>query len=175
MALRCLKNHGNGLKESVQVDIRIVQTKDFILLAQLNHQVQNLHYDIEPTIFKVYSQDEMAHLFQRVLTRGASKAYVAQIDQRPVGYILISEKHLEETEYRKSYRVLYIEQICVKREFKGKGIGKELVKYAKEYAKDKGIKRLEMDYWSKNESSGLFFRGQGFKNYNESLCFELDD
>lgn len=114
----------------------------------------------------------------KVLFDEASKdenvsAYIAYHEGGAAGYMLISKKDHLETPFTNSFTVIHIDQICVDGEFKGKGIGKALVEFAKEYAKKMDINRVEMNYWSKNENSGEFFRSQGFETFNERLAIKL--
>lgn len=156
------------------MEIEIIRTIDAQLLATLNRDVQQLHHDLEPEIFKPYSKDEVTHFFEMLLSDPCVSAYVAMIDHVPAAYILLKQVAVEENWFKYSHTVLHIDQICVEGSYKGKGIGKALVDYAKQIANDKNIKRIEMNYWSKNSNSGEFFRSQGFANYNERLFLSLE-
>lgn len=149
--------------------IDIVQTKDAYLLAKLNHDVQKLHHEIEPDIFKPYDEAQMAELFEKALSSDEVTGFVANVDGVPAGYMLLAHKVSDANGFKYRTETLHIDQICVENAYKGKGVGKCLVDYAKEIARAKGIKRLEMNYWSKNTNSGTFFRSQGFSNFNERL------
>ncbi|GAB6109814.1 GNAT family N-acetyltransferase [Fusibacter bizertensis] len=153
--------------------IEIIQTKDPLLLAKLNHDVQKLHHEIEPDIFKPYDETQMTALFEKALSSDEITGFVAKVDGVPAGYMLLAHKVSDANGFKYRTETLHIDQICVESAFKGKGIGKCLVDYAKEIARIKGIKRLEMNYWTKNTNSGEFFRSQGFSNYNERLSIEV--
>lgn len=151
----------------------IKRTEDSDLLAKLNRDVHKIHHCIEPEIFKPYSIENMKSLFHDMLKDDSISAYVSYIEDTPAGYIILQKKVLEENHFRYSHSVLHIDQICVETEFKGQGVGKALVDFAKDLAKEQDIKRIEMNYWSKNTNSGEFFRSQGFSNYNERLSIEI--
>lgn len=153
--------------------IEIVSTKDASLLARLNHDVQEIHHDIEPEIFKPFNLEDIETFFQKVLVNSSVEAYIATVDDTPAGYILIVENTTVENPFKYSCTTLHIDQICVESNYKGKGIGKALVDHAKQYAIEKQIKRIEMDYWTQNHNSGEFFRSQGFENYNERLFIDV--
>ena len=59
------------------------------------------------------------------------------------------------------------------KDYKGHGIGKQLIEKVKEFARDNNIRRVELDYWNKNEKAGQFFRSQGFKTFNERMYLEV--
>lgn len=153
--------------------IEIVSTKDANLLARLNHDVQEIHHDIEPEIFKPFNLDDIETFFQKVLVNSSVEAYIAMVDDVPAGYILLVENTTVENPFKYSCTTLHIDQICVESSYKGKGIGKALVDHAKRYAMEKQIKRIEMNYWTQNHNSGEFFRSQGFKNFNERLFINV--
>ncbi|MBN2794290.1 MAG: GNAT family N-acetyltransferase [Clostridia bacterium] len=153
--------------------IKILRTMDAGLLGILNHDVQEIHHEIEPGIFKAHSKEAMDALFQEYLKDENMSAYIAYDDEMPVGYILLEIKHSKETFFKYSYKALVIDQICIEAAYKGKGFGKALVDLAKDIAREENIKRIEMNYWTENKASGEFFRSQGFENYNERLAFTL--
>lgn len=155
------------------MSIKIIKTKDAALLAKLNEDVQRIHNNIEPDIFKPYSKKDSTMYFDELLKNKNISAYLAKYNEDIVGYILFSIKYNEENFIKKSYSVLYIDQICIEKNYKGNGIGKELVEFAKDYAKKMNIIRVEMNYWSKNSDSGEFFKRQGFETYNERLVIKV--
>ena len=57
------------------------------------------------------------------------KIFVAELDDQVVGYVMISERH---------GLPLRVNTIAVKKEFKRRGFGKELLKKSVEYAKSTG-------------------------------------
>lgn len=159
--------------EGITLSIRIEETKDSELLARLNHDVQELHTKIEPTIFKPYSKEGMTKFFEELLSDEMIQAYIAYWDDSPAGYILLSRRHYPETYFRHSYSAIYIEQICVERNFKGKKIGQKLIAVAKDYARQMDINRIELDYWSKNKNAGKFFASQGFEPFNSRMNIQI--
>ncbi len=156
------------------MNIKISRNNDPQLIARLNHDVQKLHHEIEPDIFKTFSLERMTNVFTKLLDDSSISAFVAFADETPAAYILFSEKYVEENDFKYGYSVLHIDQLCVDSPYKGRGIGKMLVDFAKQYAKDNNIKRVEMNYWTKNQNSGDFFRSQGFINFNERLFIDID-
>lgn len=153
--------------------IEIKKTSDTALLAILNHDVQELHHEIEADLFKPHSNDSMKEFFDELLINKNVSAYIAYYNEKAAAYMLLSKIEREENHYRKAYSYVNIEQICVEKDFKGKGVGKALVDFAKDYARELNITRLEMNYWVKNINSGEFFRSQGFETYNERLAIKI--
>lgn len=153
--------------------IQIFACRDSGLLAKLNREIQELHVGIEPEIFKRHSEVEMEKLFAEVLERENTYGYVAFWDDDPAGYVLLSLREYPETPFKYAYTVVYIEQICVLQKFRGQKIGNLLMEQVKTLARERGIHRVELDFWFKNENAGQFFRSRGFQTYNERMYLKV--
>jgi len=152
--------------------MEIKRSSDPSLLASLNEEVQNLHHKIQPKIFKPFSLDAMTEFFKTYLQDDSTKAFIAY-DDEPMGYIVLTIRESDEDSFTYATRTLNIDQICIKKEFRKRGIGKALVDFAKAYAEDLDVQRIEMSFWTDNENSGQFFSQQGFKKYQERMSYIL--
>jgi len=56
----------------------------------------------------------------------------------------------------------YVHRLCVARNRKGEGIGRELLRYAEEYVRSKGKVRLRLDCMADNPSLNSYYVGLGF-------------
>ncbi len=83
------------------------------------------------------------------------------------------KRNYPETSYMKKHSAIHLEHVCVESKYKGKGIGKALIDFVKEFAKENNVNRIELDYWSGNKNAGEFFESQGFSTYNEKMCIKL--
>ena len=153
--------------------IKIKKTTDTLLLSKLNHDVQEIHNKIEPDIFKPHSTEDMKIFFDTILKREIYSAYVVFYDEDPAGYMIILQRNYSDTQYGKKHSAIHIEHICVESKYKGKGIGKALIDFVKEIAKESSVDRIELDYWTGNKNAGEFFKSQGFETYNEKMCIKL--
>jgi len=151
------------------MNIRIEKTIDSRLLAKLNHDVQELHNRIEPDIYKPHDEEGIKKFFDSFLTKDNVFAYIAYFGDIPAGYIVLIKRNYPEGPFTKTHSSIHIDQICVENKFKGKGIGKALIGFTTQFAKDNGINRIELDFWTKNKNAGEFFKSQGFETYNEKM------
>lgn len=148
------------------MDITIEHTKDHVLLAQLNEAVQSLHHRLYPEDFKKFDLCAATNFFERILVSTDSYAYVAKVDSETVGYILCMVQTRKENEFQYERKVLYVDQISIKHDFRKKGIGRKLVSKAFELAKKMEVTEVQLDYWGKNEEADHFFKHMGFGCYN---------
>ncbi len=153
--------------------IEIRETTDTMILAKLNEQVQEMHCQYEPNIFKPHNVEDIANLFKAYLNDKHIKAFIAYYDEIPVGYIMIQHKIYEENALRYYYETMCIEQICVEDKYRGLKIGETLIDFVKVYAHRHNVSRIEMNYWKENNNSGEFFSSQGFETYNIQMACKI--
>lgn len=151
------------------MDIQINQTKDYILIAKLNESVQTFHHEVYPDDFKKFDLNSVTNFFKKNLASDNSYAFLAEIDSKPIGYLLCMVNSREENEFQYEKRVLYIDQISIENEFRKQGIGKKLMDKAFELAKELHISEIQLDHWVKNEEASNFFKQLGFGYYNYKM------
>ena len=71
-------------------------------------------------------------------------------------------------------KILYIEDLYAREEYRGKGFGKMLMAKAREIARENDCEQIELKcaYW--NEKSAGFYEAAGMKKENEWITFTLD-
>ena len=143
------------------------------ILVSLNSEVQNLHVGFEPGIFKTPSPNEIKTFFNNLLKKGNWKILISFDAEQPTGYISLQIGGHEEHPFCYSQKWLYIDHICVKKEFQKKGIGSLLIEAAKEYAKKQNINQIMLDVWRVNQNAINFFEKKGFKTIMERMKIEL--
>lgn len=142
--------------------ITLAPTRDAQLLALLNKDVQDLHHRLQPHIFKPWDQDSIASALKTMLQSADLLAFVAKVDGQHAGYILLKVIEKDENAFAYADRMIYIDQISVKNEFRGQGIGRILVEKAFEVAREEGITKIQLDHWTNNEGARAFFGKNGF-------------
>ncbi len=155
--------------------MRIIPAKKEHLdsLVSLNIEVQNLHTGFEPEIFKQPNHDEIKEFFRDILKDKNREILICHDEGRPVGYISLQIGGHEEHPFCYAQKWIYIDQVAVKKKFRGKGIGKKLIDAAKAFAKQHQINRMILDVWSVNENAKVFFRKQGFITFLERMRLEV--
>ena len=94
-------------------------------------------------------------------------------DGVPVGLLSLGLRH-DYVEGTKSSPVAYLEGIYVAPSHRGRGITRELVGFAKKWAKEKGCVELASDCELGNDASEAFHKAVGFKEANRIICFTMD-
>ena len=140
--------------------IRRAKMDDIESLNNLLGEVLLTHHSIRPDIFKdkgaKYNRDELSKL----INNDKKPIFIYEDNNKVIGHLF-----LEIREYEANviipYKSLFIDDLCVLKEYRGQGIGKELMEYAFEYAKRIGARNIELNVWNKNDSAIKFYESLG--------------
>ncbi len=144
----------------MQVVIEIPRIKDFNRVNELAKQIHELHVNWRPDLFlsvdEVISKEDFKKMIQD------KEIFVAKLEDEIVGYSTfnIKEKNNHSMRYRKQ---LQIEAICVDEKNRGKGIGTELLKYAKKHGKENECTDVYLTVNEENENAIRVYEEFGFK------------
>ena len=94
-------------------------------------------------------------------------------DNKAVSFISLSLRH-DYVEGTDSSPVGYIEGIFVKPDYRGNGIAREMIDFAKKWAISNGCIELASDCEIGNNDSRNFHNRAGFKEANIIVCFTMD-
>ena len=141
--------------------IRRAIEKDIPKILDLLKQVCLVHHKDRPDIFKVgtkYSAEELM-----VILKDESRPILVSVDNSDnvQGYCFcIYQQHVNNSVLT-DIKTLYIDDICVDENLRGKHIGQELYESAVKLAKDTGCYNLTLNVWSCNESALKFYESLG--------------
>jgi GNAT superfamily N-acetyltransferase len=108
------------------------------------------------------------HLFG---PRPFAEALIAEVDGQPVGFALFFHNF---STFR-GQPGLYLEDLFVRPEYRGAGIGKALLARLAALAVDRGCGRMEWAVLDWNEPAIAFYRSLGARGMNEWTTFRLGD
>ena len=141
--------------------IRRAKEKDISKIGDLLSQVDLVHHNGRPDIFKIgrkYSDDEL-----KILLKDESRPILVSVDENDdvMGYCFcIFQQHIDNSVLT-DIKTLYIDDLCVDEKLRGKHIGKELYEAALKLAKDNDCYNLTLNVWSCNESAMRFYESCG--------------
>jgi ribosomal protein S18 acetylase RimI-like enzyme len=152
------------------MNIRIVDSKEVVLISDLLSYSQNLHAKIDPEIFKVYESRALMKLINLIINQEQFSCYVAYIGEEAVGCCIIEVREYPETALNKNRIVLYLFMISIKDEYQRMGIGSAIFDRVVSHAKENNIKEIEVDLWNKNTGAIEFYNKLGFVVQRETMC-----
>ena len=142
--------------------IRKATEKDIPQILELLHQVNMVHYEIRPDLFKPhttkYSAEELTTLF-----RDESKPVFVFDEGGVLGYAFCQVSEVKDHLLLQDNKMLYIDDICVDEKARGKHVGKALFDHVKEYAQSIGCHHITLNVWEGNEPALHFYQNMGMQ------------
>ena len=154
--------------------IRFAKEKDIPKIGDLLSQVDLVHHNGRPDIFKIgrkYSERELKEL----LGDAERPILVAVNDNDDVmGYCFCIFQQHRNNSVMTDIKTLYIDDLCVDEALRGKHIGKQLYGAAVELARKNGCHNLTLNVWSCNPSAIKFYEAQGLVPQKIGMELVLD-
>ncbi|WP_299522599.1 GNAT family N-acetyltransferase [uncultured Methanobrevibacter sp.] len=142
--------------------IRLANVNDIIEINKLLFQVQEIHADLRPDLFKVGGKKYGADELEKIITqKDETPIFVFEEDDKIVGYAFcIIFNHFDNSS---NYKNLYIDDLCVNQDCRGKGIGTALYNHVLNYAKGIGCYNVTLNVWEGNDEAMEFYKHVGMK------------
>ncbi len=157
------------------MNIRRATIKDMEGINKLLLQVLMVHHNGRPDLFKPnakkYTDEELA----QIIADDKTPIFVAvepipETGQTPetepaseevLGYAFcIFQQHINNN-ILTDIKTLYIDDLCVDEQMRGKHIGKQLYEYVLAFAKEQGCYNVTLNVWSCNETAMRFYQKCG--------------
>ena len=147
--------------------IRKATATDSRLLSSLCVDVQSLHAEHHPDLFKMPQSDDFAvSFFDEMLADPSVTIYIAEADAQALGYIFCKLFERPESPFTYINRFLQIEHISVRPDAQQHGVGNALMKRVDELAREIGVTKIQLDSWGFNIEAHAFFEKMGFEKFN---------
>lgn len=154
--------------------IRRATTADAAVLSLLNNDVQRLHADALPHIFKQPSSATFpVSKVVELIGEPDNIFFLAEADREAVGYAWAEICRRPENAAQFARNSILVHHISVQPAHQQNGHGERLVAAVKALAKAEKISTVTLDTWSFNRSAHTFFERQGFSTYNHRLWMEV--
>ena len=146
------------------MNIRRALEKDVDNLYELLRQVQGLHADGRPDIFKAGTNKYDKPAIKKILGDPLTPVYVAVDDaDSAIGYAFCAIKEEKGSENLRPLKTFYIEDLCVAESLRGKGIGKSLYHHVKGVAQSQKCYHLTLNVWHLNQMAVKFYEKLGMQ------------
>lgn len=143
--------------------IRKADVKDFDKINKLLYQVQKVHSDVRPDLFKQGTKKYDDKDLQDILDDDSMEIFVA-VDEKDsvLGYAFCMIQ-LIDSNTQNSIKTLYIDDLCVDENTRGQHIGKKLYDYVLVFAKEIGCYNVTLNVWADNKNAVGFYEKIGMK------------
>ena len=145
------------------MEIRFAQPQDVAGILKLLKQVGRVHHLGRPDIFRSNAQKYGASQVIAMLDSTATPIFVAVEDDQVLGYGFCMMKEHHHDPVIADHLELYIDDLCVEENCRGKHIGKTIYEAILRYAKMRGCYNVTLNVWSCNKSAMKFYEALGMK------------
>lgn len=146
------------------MNIRRAEKKDMPRIDDLLYQVELVHHNGRPDIFKCgakkYTDEELID----IMNNDNTPIFVYEDDNGIVqGYAFCIFQQYVNSNLMTDIKTLYIDDLCVDENVRGQKIGTKLYNHVVAFAKEQGCYNVTLNVWELNQSAKKFYESLGLK------------
>ncbi len=140
--------------ENSQIEVITTMMQDF-------YAIDNYPIDIEVSkkLFKEFISDE--NLGKAFLICHSDEGRTSEL----VGYVILT--YVFSFEYKG--RIAFLDELYIKENFRGKGIGKQTIDFIKEQASNQNVKMIYLEVENHNQNAQKLYLANNFEVHNRKL------
>ncbi len=154
--------------------IRRAENRDIPDVLDLLVQVCMVHHIARPDLFNGPGTKYDAEQLVKIFADDSTPVFVAteEIDgkEKVVGHCFCIFEETPENTSRKKVRTLYIDDLSVDREMRGRKIGTALFEHVRSYAKASNCYNITLHVWTGNDPAAAFYDRCGMAS--QYTCLE---
>jgi ribosomal protein S18 acetylase RimI-like enzyme len=158
----------------MKVSIRPASMSDFDAVGRIFAQENRFHAELVPEIVQVLDPIMTEAWFARLLAKLKHVLLLGVKDDEVVGLVWLSERSNPDDPIYRSRRYVYVEELAVTEGYRGQGIGRRLMQVAEEWARERGVREIELDVWEKNQNAIAFYDRLNYRPVRRRLQLNLD-
>ena len=148
------------------MEIRLANNSDIPGMIELLKQVGEVHHQIRPDLFRAGAQKYSVSDLEELLKDENRPIFVGLDDGRMLGYCFCILEEVKDDPVLRDVKSLYIDDLCVDENIRGKHVGSRLYDHVCIYAKSIGCRSVTLNVWCGNDSAMKFYESRGMKPRN---------
>ena len=149
--------------------IRMALNADLDRILDLLGQINDIHSGGRPDLFKKGTTKYDKGQLKELIADPSCAVFVFD-DGKIEGYAICRVCAAEDGRLLNPIKTLYLDDLCVDKRSRGKGVGSKLFDRAVEYAKETGCHNLTLHAWELNPAAKKFYEKRGMAV--QYTCFE---
>lgn len=155
------------------MEIRFAREEELDQINKLRKQVNDLHVEGKPEIFKPGFSPEMRDHIYQVRSDPEQRIVVAEQNGTICGYAVLHHIVRPESPVKLAYEYLDIDEFGVDAACRRRGIATRMIAFIRDYAGSEGIDRIELNMWEFNRDALAFYESVGFATYRRYMEMKL--
>ena len=158
----------------MKINIRKVTAQDYDIMCDLFDEIDALHRNALPRMFKKPDGPAREHDYYLGLIADENAAlFIAEADGKPAGYVYGIVKDAPDFPVFVPRHHVVIDNIAIKAEFQNRGLGKTLMDKMREWAIEKGATSIELSVYEFNKNAMLFYERLGYQTLSRKMSMDL--
>lgn len=158
----------------MKIKVREAEEKDFNRLSEIYAELDELHRKNHPELFiKPRSPGRSGESLAEFRDSGNKVILVAQVGSEVAGLAECQIREASSFPLCRPRKWVKLDSLAVKEKYQGCGVGTALFESAKEWAKSKGMDRIELNVYSFNRRAIEFYEKNGFRVLKQSMYLNL--
>lgn len=150
-------------------EVRRARENELERVNELRMQVNALHVAGKPEVFKPGFPEELRNYIYAIHKDPEQFITVAVKDGTICGFAVLHHINRTENPFMKERDFLDIDEFCVDEAFRRQGIASEMIDFIREFAKEKGFHRIELNMWEFNQEALAFYEAAGFQTFRRYM------
>ena len=142
------------------MEIRDMESKDYPEIDRLMKELHELHVKGRPDLYTELEHPYSREEFEKIVSDPEIIAILAEEKSVVIGLCIGT---LRKKSGMVEMKTMYIEDLIVDRNFRGKGIASQLYEEMEERGRNTGAKRLDLMVWEFNSNAKRFYEKQGMR------------
>ena len=151
------------------ITVRLAREEDLESINELRRQVNALHVAGKPEVFKPGFCDALRDHIYTIWKDPRQRIAVAEQAGNIVGFAVLNHINRPENPFMFERDFLDVDEFCVDETFRRQGAGSAMIDFIRHYAKEKGVRRIELNMWEFNRGALAFYETAGFTTYRRYM------
>ena len=160
-------------REPAKVTLRFAREEDLERVNVLRKQVNDVHVAGKPDVFKPGFCAELRDHINTIFRDPRQAIAVAEVDGSIRGFAVLNHITRPENPFMFERDFLDVDEFCVDEACRRMGVASAMIGFIRDYAKEQGFHRLELNMWEFNRGALAFYEAAGFKTYRRYMEINL--
>lgn len=153
--------------------IRFAKENELVRVNELRKQVNDLHVEGKPEVFKAGFNDELRDHVYDIWNDPEQEIVVADSDGIICGFAVLHHIVKPANPFMYERDFIDVDEFCVDKEYRRQGVASEMITFIRNYAKEKGFNRIELNMWEFNQDALAFYEAVGFQTYRRYMEMQV--
>lgn len=142
--------------------VRKAEKRDIKSLMVLLYQVDAVHHAIRPDLFKSDAPKYNEKELEAILDDDHKPIFVYD-DGKVLGHAFCQLIEMRNHRLLQDIKTLYIDDICVDEQARGRHIGQALFEFVRDFARSIGCRNITLNVWEGNDAALHFYKRMGMQ------------